>query len=289
MRITIVTPALDCASTIGPAIESVLSQDAEVEYIVIDGGSSDETMSVVRRYASRLADVVSEKDGGPYEAVMRGFSRSTGDVMGWLGADDMLLPGALMSVTRIFETFPQVEWLTTLRPAFRFDGMLSSGNLPGVSREALLDGIFGPLDEPVFVSALQQESTFWRRGLWERAGATLDTNYRFAADFALWMRFSRHAEPYGSNLMLGAFTYRTGQISQRHRERYSTESIEILERERRLSSWTPRPFEPSGLKTYRGRYVILDHCRLALYDEPFFVVDPEKKGLKTMLSRTVIR
>src|SRR5688572_20116535 len=98
-RITIVTPSYNQARFIGWTARSVfLQRYPNLEYVVMDGGSTDDTMEVLAPYAGRFAHLVSERDKGQSDAICRGFARSTGDIMGYLNSDDMLAPGTLKFV-----------------------------------------------------------------------------------------------------------------------------------------------------------------------------------------------
>lgn len=289
MKITIVTPCLNAEETIERSIVSVISQKKDVEYIVMDGGSTDGTVNIVNKFSNSIATLISEKDSGHYSAVLRGFSMSSGEIMGWLGSDDILLPGALSAVLAVFESFPQIEWLTTLSPVLSTGGRLTHTVVPGFSRDALLDGVYGPIHRPRCVSAIQQESTFWRRSLWERAGATLDLDYHLAADFELWARFSRFAKLYCTDVMIGAFGVRSDQISRRHHEDYDNQCEAILARERSNSGWVQKETDPSGMRPYMGDYAIFhSETVVKVYIQPFFIVDAAKSDFKLMIRRRVI-
>jgi glycosyltransferase involved in cell wall biosynthesis len=107
-RISIVTPSFNQGRFFAATIESVLSQEYEnLEYIVIDGGSTDGSIDIIQRYAHRLAYRVSEPDRGQADAIIRGFQLfSSGEIMGWLNSDDLLLPHCLATVARSFIGFP---------------------------------------------------------------------------------------------------------------------------------------------------------------------------------------
>ena len=206
--ISIVTPSFNQGRFIEANILSIQQQDYQtLEHIIIDGGSTDQTLQILETHRSRLSAVVSEKDEGQYHAINKGFAIATGEVMAWLNCDDVYLPGALRVVGKIFGKFPQIEWLTTRLPVaidadgnlikaipvygFTRAGFLRGDNLPGVGWPA--------------TCFIQQESTFWRRNLWERAGGHIDTNYRMAGDFDLWARFFQYAHLYSLDVPLGCF------------------------------------------------------------------------------------
>ena len=157
---------------------SVLDQGyPQLEYLVMDGGSTDASAEVLRRYGDRLAYWCSEPDGGQYDAINKGFARSTGEVMGWLNSDDKHTPWTLSIVAEIFETFPEIEWLTTQFP-LRWDARgraVRCSRRDGFSRAAYMAGENLPTGAWYAPGWLQQESTFWRRSLWERAGGKIDT------------------------------------------------------------------------------------------------------------------
>src|SRR5687768_4489903 len=100
MRFAIVTPSFNQAKFLEAAMRSVLEQQgtAEIEYVVMDGGSTDGSAEVIQRHASRLAHWESARDAGQYDAVTRGFARTSGDIMAWLNSDDMFCPWAFSVV-----------------------------------------------------------------------------------------------------------------------------------------------------------------------------------------------
>lgn len=210
---------------------SVLQQNgAGLEYLVLDGGSTDDSRAILERHADRLAYWCSERDAGQYHAINSGFERSSGEVMGWLNADDKYLPGALSVVAEIFERYPEVEWLTTLYP-LRWDAsgrVVRCSSRAGFSRASFMAGENLPTGNWYSPGWLQQESTFWRRSLWERAGGKLDTRWKIAADFELWMRFHEHAQLYAVDAPLGGFRLHGDQKTSHQRQEYQREAAEIL-------------------------------------------------------------
>ena len=212
-KISIVTPSFRSARFIESTINSVLSQAyPQLEYIVIDG-AGDETAEILRRYDGHIAYWCSEPDDGQYDAINKGFARATGDIFYWINADDMLLPNALFVVANAFTRFAEVKWLSSLKPAY-FDsqGYLADVSCsPGFSKQAFLEGRMLPGgSQSAFW--IQQESTFFRRSLWEAAGARIPSR-GLAGDFALWAAFYRHADLFGLDYPLGGFRTREGQRS----------------------------------------------------------------------------
>ena len=233
--IAIVTPSFNQAQFLEEAIRSVLDQEyPRLEYVVIDGGSSDGSADIVRRYGDRLAYWVSEPDGGQYEAINKGFARTSGEIMAWLNSDDKYTPWTFSVVASIFSAFPEIEWLTSVFPVgWNQHGQAVAVDFTGgFSRQAFARGANFPVRGSYGRRWIQQESTFWRRSLWERAGGRLDTSLRMAADFELWARFFDHAELFGAEALLGGFRSHGDQKSVLFRDRYLAEAEEVLRQKR---------------------------------------------------------
>ena len=230
-RIALVTPSFNTAPFLVETLDSVLLQGHPgLEYVVVDGGSTDGSAGVLDRYRHRLHAVVVEPDDGHADAINKGFARTTGDIMGWLNSDDVLHHDALMTIDAVFTAFPEIEWITGI-PTTALGG---GGN--GVIEFRVRQGrrfTYGDFLAGDF-RWLQQESTFWRRSLWERAGGGLDTDLRLAVDFELWMRFFRHARLHTVDALLGAFRRREGQRSAVLLDDYLMEVEVVTRRERAL-------------------------------------------------------
>jgi glycosyltransferase involved in cell wall biosynthesis len=224
--ISIVTPSYNQGAFLEAAIRSVLDQPyPKCEYIVMDGGSTDNSVEIIRQYADRLAYWTSGLDGGQYAAINQGFARATGDVFAWINADDKFVPGAFQVAGEIFATHPEIEWLTTLYPLLldeRGTAVVCSQYV-GYSRQEFFRGVNLPGRSWIAQDWIQQESTFWRRSLWERAGG-LNPDYPLAGDFELWARFFKLADLYGVATVLGSFRMHRDQKTASLLAKYSEEA-----------------------------------------------------------------
>lgn len=222
---SLVTPCLNQAKYVEKALQSIHGQGYPyLEHVVMDGGSTDGSLEIIRRYADRIF-LVSEPVGSRYQAIEKGFGKTTGDVMGWLNSDDIYLPGALLAVGEIFRDFPDVEWVTTRFP-MGIDGtgaLKKIGCFPGFSKRDFLRGDYLATRRSDARGFIPQESTFWRRGLWDRAGASFHEGFNFAADFELWSRFFNHSSLYGVDIPLGCSRHENNQETKAAFQKYLDE------------------------------------------------------------------
>ena len=247
-RISIVTPSFNQAPYLEETIQSILGQKyPNLEYIIVDGGSTDGSVDIIKRHAAQLAWWVSEPDAGQYDAINKGFARSTGEILGWLNADDKYLPWTFQVLAQIFSSVPQVEWISSLYPMLLDESGVAFQCTParGFSREAFWRGEFLPECGWYAVGWIQQESTFWRRSLWERSGSRLNTEFQLAGDFELWARFFKDADLLGVPSPLGAFRFREGQRSQTQFKTYLEEAQSAFKRH---GGRPPKPLESWALR-----------------------------------------
>lgn len=232
LRISIVTPSFDQARFLENTIRSVLEASvAPDEFVIADGGSTDGSVEILERWSPRLTRWWSQPDGGQYDAVNRAFAHSTGDIMGWLNSDDVHMPWTLAVVRDIFERFPDVEWLTTLFPLTIDESgrVVTTTYTGGFDRASFSEGANLPFSRG-FWRGIQQESTFWRRSLWERAGGYVDASLQCAGDFELWSRFFDHAELVGIETPLAAFRSHGAQKTVQLGDVYLSEGLQVLRR-----------------------------------------------------------
>lgn len=226
LTLSIVTPSYNQAPLLENTMLSVLGDgQVPVEYVVIDGGSTDASTAVIRKYEDRLAYWCSEKDEGQYDAINKGFSHTTGDILGWLNSSDVYLPWTVPTVLEIFDRFPEVDWITTLHKlCINEDGTYrSTQKVAGFSANAFVQGMHGSSHSTNFI---QQETCFWRRSLWEKIGSCIKPDYAYAGDFHLWSEFFQHAPLTGVAVPLAAFRFHGVQKSRE--ERYMQEVDAVL-------------------------------------------------------------
>lgn len=237
MRISVVTPSFNMAPYLEDTIKSVLANLREGdEYFVIDGGSTDGTVDIIRRYERQLTGWVSEPDRGYADAIGKGFDLATGDLLCWINSSDVYLAGAL-EMARSLVTGPTD---LIFGDNFYFDEgncilRFSKGWVPNLGSATLYGG-WTPL----------QEACFWRRDLYEHVGG-IDRSLQYAADYDLFLRMSSRAHATYVPFAFSGFRRHQGQKSISGISGYQTERWQCRDRELRgqIESWPIQLFKKS--------------------------------------------
>ncbi len=223
-KISIVTPNFNQEKFIEETILSVLSQNyPNLEYIIIDGGSTDGSVDIIKKYANQLTYWVSEPDNGMYDAIQKGFEKSTGEIMTYINSDDLLQKYSLFTAASIFSRYKQIDWLSGNPNCISEHGQIFYiGSRINWTKYHYLTGNY---------QFIQQEGTFWTRSLWEKAGSSMAVNLSLAGDMELWSRFFKHANFYSISAILGSFRYRSAnQKTLEQFDKYHAEAKEVLKK-----------------------------------------------------------
>ena len=178
--ISIITPSFRQGQFIERTINSVLSQNYEnLEYIIQDGGSEDGSLDIIKKYEKSITSFESRKDRGQSHAINLGMAKSSGEIMAWINSDDILLPGALNYIGNFFRLHPEVDVVYGHRVLINeYDFEIGRWIMPEHDEQVLSWADFVP-----------QETLFWRRDVWDRAGSRVDEDFHFAMDWDLLLRF----------------------------------------------------------------------------------------------------
>ncbi len=182
--VSVVTPSFNQSAYLEQAIRSVLEQDhGELEYLVVDGGSTDSSLDIIKKYSGRLAWWVSEKDQGQADAINKGFARARGGILAWLNSDDYYLPGAVSAAVKALEIHPEA--------------VMVYGNMLAVDGNGRTINVlkYGPLslEDLLCFQIIGQPAVFMRRPAFEKAGG-LDTTFHFMLDHQLWIKLAQQGK-----------------------------------------------------------------------------------------------
>ena len=178
LKISIVTPSFNQGTFLEKTIQSVLSQDyPNLEYIIIDGGSTDKSVEIIKKYAERLSYWVSEPDAGQSDAINKGFRKASGDICAWINSDDVYYPGVLTIIAASFEEHPSVDLLYGYH------------NDVNEKDEVIRKGMYFPFYKHAFKVgfAICQPTSFWKRKVWDICGP-LDTNLHYCMDYDFYAK-----------------------------------------------------------------------------------------------------
>jgi glycosyltransferase involved in cell wall biosynthesis len=183
--VSILTPSFNQGRYLEATIQSVLTQDyPRLEYLIVDGGSTDGTMGIIKQYESKLSWWVSEKDQGQTDAINKGFARAKGDILAWLNSDDTYESGAVSAAVGYLQENPEI-------------GMVY-GDCNFINEAGQVIGKFGAAQTSYRLlrrgyAHIPQQTMFFRADLWRQVGP-LDPSFYFAMDYDLWTRVAARAE-----------------------------------------------------------------------------------------------
>lgn len=261
-KITVVTPSYNQGKYLEDTILSVLDQNyPNLEYIIIDGGSTDGSVEIIRRYKDRLAYWVTEPDQGLYDGIQKGFERATGEIMCWLNSDDMHHRKSLFTIAELFQSLTHVNWIMGCNTFYDEEGRAFVPD-PDMFYNRWSKWRMYDFDGKL----IQQESVFWRRSLWEKAGGYIDRDLALAGDADLWLRFFRHDQLYTTTFILSGFRIRTGlQKSKDQFDGYIDEFKMLINREVNLVNAKRYLSYVKFIKRFAGLIPIMKFRHMLIY------------------------
>lgn len=221
-KISVITPSYNQGKYIEDTIKSVINQDyPNLEYIIIDGGSTDETIEIIKKYEHKIHYWCSEKDNGQTDALIKGFNLATGDIYCWLNSDDIFEPNTLKTVAQFFIDNPEAEFVY--------------GNAVWIDENSrvLYERKEMPFVKWVWLytyNYIPQPSTFWKSSLYRKVGG-LDPKFTLSMDGDLFARFSNYTHLNHIPVTLSRFRYYKEQRNQKFREKSLQEDRLIISRE----------------------------------------------------------
>ncbi|WP_428087109.1 glycosyltransferase family 2 protein [Candidatus Thioglobus sp.] len=210
LLLTIITPVFNGANLLKDTLESIDNQSYKnIEYIIVDGGSSDGTLELIQEYRHIVTRVISEKDNGMYEALSKGLQIAKGDVICYLNAGDKFYEKTAEVVVNIFSE-NDLLWLTGYRSVCNEDNIVTRIGLPFRYKSNLIErGVYGK-----WLPYIQQESTFWKKELNDSVDLDKLKSLKLAGDYYLWYCFSKDTSLEIIKTPLGIFKIHEGQLSE---------------------------------------------------------------------------
>ena len=218
MKFSIITPVRNSVKYIEETIKSVINQEkidiySEIEYIIVDGLSTDGTLEIIKDYQSKFSFIklVSEKDDSMYEALTKGLKLCTGEIVSYVNAGDIYNINAFNIIKNIFLYNKNISWLTGGKYIYNENSETTQTTMPYKYRPQLIQaGVYGK-----YLPFIQQESTFWRVELHNLIKFEQLKNFKLAGDYFLWLNFSKKFELYIIQTHLGGFKIHQGQLSSK--------------------------------------------------------------------------
>lgn len=217
--VSIITPSFNQARYLEQTLQSVLEQDyPNIEYLVVDGASTDGSVEIIKKYADKLFWWVSEKDSGQADAINKGLARAKGEIVAWLNSDDYYLPGAVSSAVKVFEENPEA--------------VLVYGNMLAVDEKGKPFNTLTykqlSLQDLLCFQIIGQPAVFFRRDVLEKTGL-LDSTFHFLLDHHLWIRIAHHGKILHVNQTWAAARYHAESKNRAKAAEFGREAFRILE------------------------------------------------------------
>ena len=225
MKISVITAVKNGERFIKKTVDSVLSQegDFEIEYIIRDGCSTDQTLDNLKSYGDKIT-VISQKDNSPQEAINAGMKMATGDIGCWLNADDYFLPGTLQKVANAFKKTPTLNWLYgRCRIVDQDDNEIRKA----ITLYKNIIGFFFSRNILLCENYINQPATFWKMDLWKSCPGNLSSAYKAAWDYELWVKMAKFSPPLHIRKYLACFRRFEGTISEDNFEQQFKEELAI--------------------------------------------------------------
>lgn len=222
-KVTILTPSYNQGRFLEATIQSVLAQDyPDIEYLIVDGASKDNSVEIIRKYQDRLAWWVSEKDRGHADALNKGFNRANGEILAWINSDDTYTPGAVSEAVNFLIKHPQVGMVYGDANLIDEEGnFLEKFASKQTSYEAMLRGSVH----------IPQATTFFRADLWRKVGP-LDLSLYFAFDYDFWVKIAKTSEIRYVPALWANFRMHNLGKSVKNDDRCYPDMIKVYEREK---------------------------------------------------------
>ncbi|MBS1954409.1 MAG: glycosyltransferase [Cyanobacteria bacterium SZAS-4] len=273
-RVTIVTPSYNQGKFIERTILSVLKQDyTNIQYIVLDSLSTDETHSILDRYRSKISIVVEAKDKGQADAINKGFASGDGEILAYLNSDDCFAsPHTVSNAVQFLVSNPDVDVVYGKRYYIDINGYFFASYPYRAFDEAQLN----------MACYLPQECTFWTKSIYEKAGSKVNEDYHFAMDYELWLRFLKHGARFRSvDSVYGYFRWYEGQKSTEEWVSTGLPEIAKLQREYFGINTPPDVMSDIFMEHYSTVSKLKNFDRFTFYDKLWI----EEVKLKQMLCR----
>ncbi len=216
--VSIITPSYNQSAYLEQTMNSILNQDyANIEYIVMDGGSTDASIDIIKKYSSRLAFWTSERDRGQADAINKGTAHARGEIVAWLNSDDYYLPGTISAAVKVFEQNPDV--------------VLIYGDMLAVDEHGKTFNMLSyqqlTLDDLLCFQIIGQPAVFFQRDAFEKAGG-LDTSFHFLLDHQLWIKIAAQGKILHVNQTWAAARYHAEAKNRAKAAEFGREAFRIL-------------------------------------------------------------